>query len=298
MKAVFQQSSHSDYLDRPGEVYHFPNRNYLSVAARTVGDWVLFYEGRRGDARGYYAVQRVERITADPTDPAMSFAIMDRGSLLEFPNAVPRSRPDGSRWESGLAVMGGNNTSAVREISDADFAAIVDEGLRESQDPDSLPRQAVPSPAEPPGFNDAPAPFLGPVTDRARMLTSRAVRDAAFARSVKRAYHGRCAISGLALRNGGGRAEVDAAHIRAVEDGGPDTVRNGLSLSGTVHWMFDRGLIAVDDDHSILIARDSIAGEVVDRLVVPDRRLILPARPGDAPHPAFLRWHREHRFKG
>jgi hypothetical protein len=52
-----------------------------------------------------------------------------------------------------------------------------------------------------------------------------------------------CAVTGLCLLNGGGRPEVQAAHIRAVEANGPDTVRNGLALTATVHWMFDRGLI-------------------------------------------------------
>lgn len=44
-KAVFIASSHSGYLDRPGEVYHFPN-SYLSRVERTIGDWVVFFEGR------------------------------------------------------------------------------------------------------------------------------------------------------------------------------------------------------------------------------------------------------------
>ena len=52
-----------------------------------------------------------------------------------------------------------------------------------------------------------------------------------------------------------GRAEVDAAHIRPVEKNGPDIVSNGLALSGTAHWMFDRGLISLSDDLEILISR-------------------------------------------
>jgi len=55
-------------------------------------------------------------------------------------------------------------------------------------------------------------------------------------------------MSGLMLRNGGGRPEVQTAHIRPVESRGSDSVRKGLALSGTLHWMFDRGLISVADD--------------------------------------------------
>lgn len=59
----------------------------------------------------------------------------------------------------------------------------------------------------------------------------------------------------MKLINGGGRAEVAAAHIRPVEANGPDIVSNGLALSGTAHWMFDRGLISLSDDLDILISR-------------------------------------------
>ena len=37
--------------------------------------------------------------------------------------------------------------------------------------------------------------------------------------------------------------EDEAAHIRPVEHNGPDIISNGIALSGTAHWMFDRGLV-------------------------------------------------------
>lgn len=299
MKAVFIASSHSAYDDRPGEVYHFPNRNYLSVAAKTVGDWVIFYQGRRGGVSGYYAVQRVERIVPDPTDPSHSYAIMDRASLLSFERPVARFRANNTPYETGLPKARGKNTSSVRLISDADFAAIIDEGLREDFTPDTLPREGpLPQPLQP-GFAEAQTGFV-PLgnADRVQIRASRAFRDRAFARQVKSAYGARCAMSGLMLRNGGGRPEVEAAHIVPVEARGPDTVRNGLALSGTVHWMFDRGLVSVDDDMTLLIAKDSVASDIAARLFVPDRRLILPADAGKAPHPAYLKWHRDTCFKG
>lgn len=300
MKAVFIASSHSAYDDRPGEVYHFPNM-YLSRVAQTVGDWVVFYQGRRGGQAGYYSVQRVERIVPDPSDASHSYAILDRGSRLDLERPVPRFRADDTPYETGLPKSRGSNTSSVRLISDADFAAIIDEGLREDanpslSNPDKLPRTG-PLYTPQPGFSaPAQAEFL--TQDRAMVLSSRAFRDRAFARQVKSAYAGRCAMTGLALRNGGGRPEVEAAHIIPVESRGPDTVRNGLALSGTVHWMFDRGLVSVDQDMTLLIAKDSVASGTAARLFTPDRRLILPKDPGHAPHPAFLKWHRDNCFKG
>jgi putative restriction endonuclease len=79
---------------------------------------------------------------------------------------------------------------------------------------------------------------------------------------------------------------------------GPDTVRNGLALSGTVHWMFDRGLVSVDDDSTILIARDSVGAGIAERLLVADQRLILPQDRSLAPHPSYFAWHRRNVFKG
>lgn len=298
-KAVFIASSHSAYDDRPGEVYHFPNM-YLARVAQTVGDRVILYQGRRGGESGYYAVQRVERIVPDPTDPSHSYAVMDRSSLLSFDRRVPRFRLNGTPYETGLPVSRGSNTSSVRLISDADYAAIIDEGLREDVSIDTLPREGpLPPQTVVLGFAEVQTPFH-PIggTDREQILTSRAFRDRAFTRQVKAAYRARCAMSGLELRNGGGRPEVEAAHIVPVEARGPDVVSNGLALSGTVHWMFDRGLVTVDEDYGLLIARDSVATDIAERLFLPDRRLILPDDPAKMPHPAYLKWHRENCFKG
>lgn len=125
---------------------------------------------------------------------------------------------------------------------------------------------------------------------------SRPAREASFAPMVKAAYGGRCAISGLDLRNGGGRAEVQAAHIRPVEAQGPDTVQNGLALSGTLHWMFDRGLIGVAEDLTILVSGNKVPQDVRARLISPTGRLHLPPDRRHHPHPEYLRWHRENRF--
>ncbi len=283
-------------------MYHFPNDRLLRNALTTVNDWVIFYEGRRGLGRGYYAVQRVEKIVPDPVDSSHSFAILDRGSLLDFETLVPRLKENGQPYETGLPIMGGSNTTSIRPISDADFAAIVTAGMREVAGPDALPRSTdsiAPAPAQP-GFAEPATPFVPPGNGplRERVIMSRAFREASFARQVKRAYGARCALSCLELRNGGGRAEVEAAHIVPVEQRGPDSVSNGLALSGTLHWMFDRGLIGVGEDNSILVAGDSVAKDIAERLLTPDRQLILPREAHLRPHPAYLEWHRKQVFKG
>ncbi|WP_458390040.1 HNH endonuclease [Sphingomonas sp. F9_3S_D5_B_2] len=50
--------------------------------------------------------------------------------------------------------------------------------------------------------------------------------------------------------NGGG----GAAHIKSAQDRRPDFVQNGLPCPALSHRMFDRGLLTVADDATILIS--------------------------------------------
>ena len=302
--AVFIQNPTSNYNDRPGETYHFP-RQYLGSVQSTVGDWVILYEGKKG-AFGYTSVQKILGIRPDPDLPDHYYADVEPGSLFQFETLVPRQSPDGLAYElslrgpDGRPSSGGANVSAVRKISPAEFSQIVNAGLREVRDESAIPRLGEFTQENPDVLyaQEEAAPFEHMPLDvtRESVLTSRIVRDAAFARIVKRAYGNRCAISGMELRNGGGRAEVEAAHIKPVKNGGPDIVHNGLALSGTIHWMFDRGLITIADDYSIIVSHNKVPSDAADRLIRAERRLILPERKRDYPHPAFLQYHREHVF--
>jgi putative restriction endonuclease len=104
-------------------------------------------------------------------------------------------------------------------------------------------------------------------------------------------------MTGLKMVNGGGRCEIEAAHIRPVEDNGPDSPRNGIALSRTVHWMFDRGILSIADDGLILMAKRLVPDQV-SRMLNPDGHILSPNDRTFAPHRVFLRYHREYRFKG
>ncbi len=303
VNAVFIQNPKSIYDDQPGEAYHFPKR-YLGTVKQTVGDWVVFYESRKG-AFGYVSVQKVVDVVPDPQKIDHYFAILDRGSQWQFEQVVTRADANGFAFENSLRsadgrpMSGGASVSAVRRLTPLEFANIVDAGLTEIVGVDSTPRtdgDAIES--QPLGLSEAASEFQGlqPVSERTKILSSRPARDASFQRLVKVAYNGQCAISGLQLRNGGGRPEVQAAHIRAVKDDGPDMVQNGLALSGTVHWMFDRGLISVDNDLTIMISHNKVPSDVARRLITPGQKLLLPKNPKDHPHPDYLRFHRENCF--
>jgi putative restriction endonuclease len=138
------------------------------------------------------------------------------------------------------------------------------------------------------------ADFERPLIER---VVTRPFRDAAFSGSIKAAYRDTCGFTGLKIINGGGRSEVQAAHVRPVASAGPDSLRNGIALCATAHWMFDRGLISIAADHQLLIAKGHVP-DAVSRLLNPDRMLLAPQRADQAPHPEFLRWHRENVFKG
>lgn len=300
VNAVFIQNPQSIYDDQPGAAYHFPKR-YLGIVKQTVGDWVIFYESRKG-AFGYVSVQIVLDVVPDPNKNEHYYAILDKGSQWQFEQVVARADEHGSAFEKSLRgadgrpMSGGASVSAVRRLSPVEFASIVDAGLTEMVGADAMPRSDAL--VQRLGLSEATAEFKGlqPVAERSKILSSRPARDASFERLVKAAYKGRCAISGLQLRNGGGRPEVQAAHIRAVADDGPDVVQNGLALSGTLHWMFDRGLISVAADHRILISHNKVSGDVAARLIAPGQKLLLPDKLRDHPHPDYLRFHRENKF--
>ena len=290
---VFVHRSDSFYDDSPAEHYQFP-AIYLGRAQSCVGDWVIYLEPRKvRGTRGYFAIAKVERVIPDPTAEGMYLALIEPTSYLDFVHPVPFSDAAGMVVEQGLlnerGRISGRAQSAVRPLAPRDFERIVALGLGEG-DP-VLPRLPLGLAEEPPSFT------FEEYRDRKSFTVSRIVRDRLFRQNVLRAYSDRCAISGLKLINGGGRAEVAAAHIRPVEENGPDIINNGIALSGTVHWMFDRGLLSLSDDLQILVSRQINDPDGIGALINKNGHAFSPQRALDRPHPRFLQWHREHRFK-
>ncbi|EAR52534.1 hypothetical protein OG2516_05483 [Oceanicola granulosus HTCC2516] len=293
VKLVLLHKAGSIYDDEPDVVYDFP-QTYLKAVRAAVDDWVVYYEPVKAGPRGYFAVAKISQVIEKPGAPGRYLALIEPGTYLDFDAEVPRL-VEGRPLEAALAEpdgtpkRGGAVQLAVRRLPESDFARIVSLGL-----PQSLEAQEAARFDPEPAMAEDAASFERPVLER---LTRRPYRDVAFRRKVRDAYDFRCAMSGLRLRNGGGRPEVQAAHIRPVECQGSDAVRNGLALSGTLHWMFDRGLISVaEDNETILISHNKVPGEVVERLIQPGRKLLKPANPAHTPHPGNLRWHRENRF--
>jgi putative restriction endonuclease len=314
-KAVFTTKVSPVYDDLPEVRYHFP-KTYLGQVEKTVRDWIVYYEPRRstgdlsssGGRQAYFATARVERITADPVRTDHYYA--------EISNYLPFIRPvpfkEGSRYyEWNLKKSDGSTNRgafgrAVRNLKDAEFDLIWRTGFGDIVD---IEEYAGPEPVVSEdgmgsivSISQRPSEYLVGIQmeeDRRiiTQLVSRPFRDKAFSAAVKDAYRHTCAITGLKIINGGGRSEVQAAHIRPIQHQGPDSIRNGVALSGTIHWMFDRGLISVDDDYSLLLASDRLP-DTVERLLDGNRKLLLPQRPDMHPHSKFLQYHRREIFKG
>jgi putative restriction endonuclease len=294
-KGIFLYREDSRYDDRPWEVYQFPEP-YLSRASQMVGDWVIFMEPVKAGRKGYHAVGKVEQVAPDPRNAGMHLAMIDPTSYLEFDRNVPFQTGGNYPERSVLNDAGkvsGRAQSAVRTIPDADFNRIIALGLDASEE--LLPRSDIEPREHAVAEEQIPYQFE---QDRTQMLALRTVRDRIFRTAVLKVYDRRCAFTGFQFINGGGRAEVEAAHIKAVSAKGPDVVQNGLALSGTVHWMFDRGLLTVSEDRRILMSNQINDVDGVRKILLPDGFARFPENPKDCPDPKFLRWHRDNCFKG
>jgi putative restriction endonuclease len=265
-----------------------------------LGDWIIYYEPRRvssdlgshGGRQAYFATARLTSVDPESQVPDHFYAFVS--DFLQFDRPVP-FKEGGDYYEAGLrrpdgATSKGAFGRTVRGIAEAEFDQIVTAGFEPLLGP-SPKTGGAPAGLIAPEFADEPATFHRPVIERA---TSRPFRDAAFSEAVKSAYYNICAVTGLKIINGGGRAEVEAAHIRPVAASGPDSVRNGIALCGTVHWMFDRGLLSLADDYTTLMA-DGRVPEPVRRLMNP---VGLPPRAEFRPHLQFLKYYRESVFRG
>jgi len=118
------------------------------------------------------------------------------------------------------------------------------------------------------------------------------VRSDLFRCRILGAYSSTCAVSGVGLVDASSAFEVEAAHIVPVHRGGKDVVQNGLALSRTLHWAFDRGMIWIDDDLRLMVSTHASPTLRNQWLMQFDGNpLRVPASHADRPDPDALRWH-------
>jgi predicted restriction endonuclease len=132
---------------------------------------------------------------------------------------------------------------------------------------------------------------------RAIYRVSRQKREAAFRDIVLSNYGFTCAVTGQRFRRGK-TIEAEAAHIIGKDVLGTDDPRNGLALSHTAHWAFDRGLFTISAQYELIIHKDAKAADhTLFPILECNGHLIgLPTEPLFRPHPEALEWHRKERF--
>ncbi|MGV7120509.1 HNH endonuclease [Sphingopyxis sp. 550A] len=301
MKAVLDTKPESAYDDEIASRYHFPPR-YLTLMRKCVGDWVVFRRPRAGgEGIAYFAVGRVIGIAPDPAIAGYHYASISDFLMFDRPVAW---RIDGRYAEAALRAI--ENVpqvglylrgKSVRELEEADFAAIVDAGLSDTLDPANAKMLGLDATDIDTATWDVLHAPDAIERRTASILLNRKIRDASFRRAVCRAYGDRCAVSGIRIVNGGGRSEVQAAHILPVALGGPDVVQNGIALSATAHWLFDRHLISIGEDYRLLISHNKIPSELKALFAPQFDRVLLPADLRLWPRQSYLAAHRE-RFGG
>jgi len=290
-KGIFTTKIDPTYDDIPEIRYHFP-KMYLNQVNATVGDWIIYYEPRRQSAdlaghkgrKSYFATARVVKIKPDKNLVDHYYAFVT--DYLEFYKPVPFKHDD-IYFESKLRKEDGSTNKgafgrSVRLLPDSEYEDILQAGfsglVRKSRNEITV-------------VHDPQAEYNRPIIEQ---IIHRPFRDAAFARKVGDAYDYTCAITGQRILDSEGHCEIEAAHIRPVGNKhfGPDSIRNGIALSRTVHWMFDHGILSLSDNHKVLMKKEYVPDKL-KRFVAPGERILLPSDVKLRPHPQFLNYHRK-----
>jgi hypothetical protein len=139
------------------------------------------------------------------------------------------------------------------------------------------------------------APFVA--EDRAVYKVSRQKRDAAFRNVVLANYGYSCAVTGQRFYSPR-YVEADGAHIIGKDVRGTDDPRNGIALSRSTHWAFDRGIFTISDQYEVVVNPKISAASIAKFAVIEmDRkRILLPTDECYWPHRDALAWHKQEVF--
>ncbi|WP_157179350.1 HNH endonuclease [Phyllobacterium sp. YR531] len=298
MPAIFQIKSNEANSTSLHEVFYFENK-YLPLVKAAMNDWIIYYHPARraGDRHrrtaGYFATARV--VAIESASGSNSHSVARLTEFCEFPSvpfsiaspsATARFYYEQNMQESDGSLNRHANQQRVRLLSVDEYNAIMAAAFGSIDD---VPK-VDPSPYV--GFAEDPPELLF----RSRFVTSRALRDRTFSKAVGEAYEWKCAMTGIALAAFDGSHEIECAHIKPVKDSGPDSVRNGIPLLRTFHWLFDKGFISIDWDYRI-ISSSRYNHTKLDLLINRSGRIILPKNELEHPHPDFLHYHREYIFQ-
>lgn len=107
----------------------------------------------------------------------------------------------------------------------------------------------------------------------------------AFRNALLKAYAGRCAISGCTVTT-----VLEAAHIMPYKGEHTNHVSNGLLLRADLHTLFDCDMIAISENHRVIVAHALHGTEYV---TLEGKTLSLPVNPAQWPNSDALKYRRE-----
>ncbi len=222
---------------------------------------------------------------------ALIRCIADRQPILVGKQVSDKNHRDGSRYRLlGLGYVEHFDTAMdlfrIRGLEWAEVSTVLGLGLSDDLIETALRLESL----------EAWTPFVA--ENRAIYQVSRERRNTAFAGIVLDNYGNTCAVTGQHFHSPA-HTEADGAHIigRAVR--GTDDPRNGIALSKSAHWAFDRGIFTISDQYEVVINPKARSASVAKfPLLGMDRcRIALPKDDYYWPHPEALAWHKAEVFE-
>ncbi|MDB5132848.1 MAG: hypothetical protein JWR02_2597, partial [Mucilaginibacter sp.] len=126
------------------------------------------------------------------------------------------------------------------------------------------------------------------------------VRGGLFKKLVPKIYNNTCCITGMRLESTFGHSFIDACHVVPFSVTHDDKVNNGIVLCPNLHRAFDRGLITISPDYTVLISKhineDAVHPYSLGKLN--GKRIVLPPSKQYYPLQENLDWHSGNTFKG
>ncbi|UKT62797.1 HNH endonuclease [Pedobacter mucosus] len=125
------------------------------------------------------------------------------------------------------------------------------------------------------------------------------VRNGLFKKLVPKVYGNQCSFTGMQLSSTFGHSFVDACHIVPFSQTHNDKVNNGIALCPNLHRAFDRGLVSITNNYTILVSQHLIEKEnhAYGLKGLAGKKILLPNKQRYFPEIAAIEWHREQVYK-
>ena len=121
------------------------------------------------------------------------------------------------------------------------------------------------------------------------------LRGSLFKRKIPQIYSNTCCISGMKIDATINVSMIDACHIVPFSESYNDTITNGIALCPNLHRAFDRGLIGINDDYTVIVSNKFVESNAATyQLKIFDgKRIMLPSAEKYFPHIENLTQHRK-----